>query len=43
MKEEEATEALKKWEETGEMPAIELLGRLIVMDKEVSCLYLFKV
>lgn len=35
-KEEEAIEAINKWEETGEVPARELLGRLIIMNKEVG-------
>lgn len=35
-KDEEALEALKTWEQTGETPATEFLGRLLAMEKEVG-------
>lgn len=35
-KDEEALEAIKTWERTGQIPPSELLGRLIVMEKEVT-------
>lgn len=37
-KEEEAIEAINNWEQSEEVPARELLGRLIILSKEVGVL-----
>lgn len=38
-KDDDAFEAIQNWEQTGEVPAVELLGRLTVIEKEVPLLH----